>query len=131
MVRIRKLVLALVSLLTLALVGVPGAAQAEKRIALVIGNAGYQAGALNTPANDAGLIAQTLQAAGCATPSATSWRKRRGLGLTLSPSSTPAAMASSSRAKTISFRLTRGLPAIRTLQQKHSEFLTTPGPSRR
>src|SRR5260370_40749419 len=59
-----KLVLALVSLLTLARVGVPGAAQAEKRIALVIGNAGYQAGALNTPANDAGLIAQTLQAAG-------------------------------------------------------------------
>src|SRR6201985_4025298 len=33
-------------------------------IALVIGNAGYQAGALTTPANDAGLIAQTLQAAG-------------------------------------------------------------------
>src|SRR6266436_6532798 len=27
-------------------------------------NAGYQAGALNTPANDAGLIAQTLQASG-------------------------------------------------------------------
>src|ERR1700732_516885 len=40
------------------------AAHAEKRIALVIGNAGYQAGALNTPANDAGLIAQTLQASG-------------------------------------------------------------------
>src|SRR5260370_9777595 len=59
-----KLVLALVSLLTLALVGVPGAAEAEKRSALVIGNSGYQAGALNTPANDAGLIAQTLQAAG-------------------------------------------------------------------
>src|SRR5499426_2059826 len=39
-------------------------APAEKRIALVIGNAAYQAGALNTPANDAGLIAQTLQAAG-------------------------------------------------------------------
>ena len=37
---------------------------AEKRIALVIGNAGYQAGALTTTANDAGLIAQTLQAAG-------------------------------------------------------------------
>ena len=33
-------------------------------IALVVGNAGYQAGALTTPANDAGLIAQTLQAAG-------------------------------------------------------------------
>ena len=42
----------------------PDAARAEKRIALVIGNASYQAGALETPANDAGLIAQTLQAAG-------------------------------------------------------------------
>jgi hypothetical protein len=31
-----------------------GAAHAETRIALVIGNAGYQSGALNTPANDAG-----------------------------------------------------------------------------
>ncbi|MDQ0471724.1 caspase family protein [Labrys wisconsinensis] len=40
------------------------AAEAEKRIALVIGNAAYAAGALPTPANDAGLIAQTLQAAG-------------------------------------------------------------------
>ena len=30
----------------------------------MIGNAGYQAGALATPANDAGLIAQTLQATG-------------------------------------------------------------------
>src|SRR5580704_4928654 len=36
----------------------------EKRMALVIGNAAYQAGPLATPANDAGLIAQTLQAAG-------------------------------------------------------------------
>jgi uncharacterized caspase-like protein len=36
----------------------------EKRLALVIGNAGYQSGELATPANDAGLIAQTLQAAG-------------------------------------------------------------------
>src|SRR5215510_4255468 len=36
----------------------------EKRIALVIGNGGYQAGAVDTAANDAGLIAQTLQAAG-------------------------------------------------------------------
>src|SRR6516165_8066120 len=42
----------------------PPASGAEKRIALVIGNAGYQAGALKTAANDAGLIAQTLQAAG-------------------------------------------------------------------
>jgi Caspase domain len=64
MPRIRKLVANLVTLLSLAFVVAPGAAQAEKRIALVIGNAGYQAGALNTPANDAGLIAQTLQAAG-------------------------------------------------------------------
>jgi uncharacterized caspase-like protein len=64
MPRIRKLVAALVALLPLAFVVVPGTARAEKRIALVIGNAGYQAGALNTPANDAGLIAQTLQAAG-------------------------------------------------------------------
>ncbi|WP_095204128.1 caspase family protein [Mesorhizobium carmichaelinearum] len=39
-------------------------AQSEKRLAFVIGNAAYQSGALATPANDAGLIAQTLQAAG-------------------------------------------------------------------
>ncbi|WP_092716441.1 caspase family protein [Rhizobium multihospitium] len=36
----------------------------EKRIAFVVGNAAYTVGALPTPANDAGLIAQTLQAAG-------------------------------------------------------------------
>lgn len=36
----------------------------EKRIALVIGNGAYAKGALPTAANDAGLIAQTLQAAG-------------------------------------------------------------------
>jgi len=36
----------------------------EKRIALVVGNAAYKVGVLPTPANDAGLIAQTLQAAG-------------------------------------------------------------------
>src|SRR4249920_3506264 len=63
MARICNLVAAL-GFLAFALVGVPGAAHAEKRIALVIGNAEYQAGALATPANDAGLIAQTLQAAG-------------------------------------------------------------------
>jgi uncharacterized caspase-like protein len=40
------------------------AQQSEKRIALVIGNAAYQAQPLTTAANDAGLIAQTLQAAG-------------------------------------------------------------------
>ena len=36
----------------------------EKRIAFVIGNESYAAGALPTAANDAGLVAQTLQAAG-------------------------------------------------------------------
>jgi uncharacterized caspase-like protein len=40
------------------------AGASERRIALVIGNANYQTGALPTPANDAGLISQTLQAAG-------------------------------------------------------------------
>src|SRR5271166_3338730 len=34
------------------------------RIALVVGNATYRDQALATPANDAGLVAQTLQAAG-------------------------------------------------------------------
>jgi uncharacterized caspase-like protein len=54
-------------ILVLCALGLPGLASAqtpEKRIGLVIGNAGYQMGALATPANDAGLIAQTLQAAG-------------------------------------------------------------------
>jgi len=40
------------------------AQQSEKRIALVIGNAAYQEAPLKNTANDAGLIAQTLQAAG-------------------------------------------------------------------
>src|ERR1700732_726550 len=62
----RNTLLALFSFIALLLgVGVStDAAAAEKRIALVVGNANYQAGALPTPANDAGLIAQTLQAAG-------------------------------------------------------------------
>jgi uncharacterized caspase-like protein len=62
--QIRKLAAALLTLIPLALVLAPSPSRAETRIALVVGNAGYQAGALNTPANDAGLIAQTLQAAG-------------------------------------------------------------------
>ena len=37
---------------------------AETRFALVIGNAEYKAGTLPTPANDAGLVADALQAAG-------------------------------------------------------------------
>src|SRR5215467_2539088 len=62
MPRIPKLVL--FALIPLVLAFASGVARAETRIALVVGNAGYQAGALATPANDAGLIAQTLQAAG-------------------------------------------------------------------
>ena len=44
----------------------PAAAQApqEKRIALVVGDGNYEKTPLATAANDAGLIAQTLQAAG-------------------------------------------------------------------
>jgi len=41
-----------------------GAQQPEKRIALVVGNGAYAKSPLATAANDAGLIAQTLQAAG-------------------------------------------------------------------
>jgi uncharacterized caspase-like protein len=50
-----------------ALVGIPNSASAqqqEKRIALVVGNGAYAKSPLATAANDAGLIAQTLQAAG-------------------------------------------------------------------
>src|ERR1700737_2688856 len=58
-------VLALLSvLLFLGDLALASAQAAEKRIALVVGNANYTSGALPTPANDAGLIAQTLQAAG-------------------------------------------------------------------
>jgi len=39
-------------------------AAAEQRFALVIGNSQYKAGTLATPANDAGLVADALQAAG-------------------------------------------------------------------
>jgi uncharacterized caspase-like protein len=42
----------------------PSWAETEKRIAFVVGNAAYPAGELATSTNDAGLIAQTLQAAG-------------------------------------------------------------------
>lgn len=57
------LVLPIVALAT----GVPAPARAqqpEKRIALVVGNGAYAKSPLATTANDAGLIAQTLQAAG-------------------------------------------------------------------
>src|SRR5262249_5199007 len=63
MPRIRRLIALAFALIPLVLVFAVSAL-AEKRVALVVGNAGYQVGALATPANDAGLIAQTLQAAG-------------------------------------------------------------------
>ena len=44
--------------------GPPPGTKPEKRIAFVVGNESYAAGALPTAANDAGLVAQTLQAAG-------------------------------------------------------------------
>src|SRR5205085_1985313 len=57
-------------LLLMLLSALPGglssaqAQQQEKRIALVVGNGAYAKAPLATAANDAGLIAQTLQAAG-------------------------------------------------------------------
>jgi uncharacterized caspase-like protein len=54
-------------LLFCGLAGAPGSAaaqQQEKRIALVVGDGAYTKSPLATAANDAGLIAQTLQAAG-------------------------------------------------------------------
>jgi uncharacterized caspase-like protein len=62
--RLGRLMAALLAMMPIALALSASSAHAEKRIALVIGNAGYQTGALTTPANDAGLIAQTLEAAG-------------------------------------------------------------------
>jgi uncharacterized caspase-like protein len=62
-----KLRLACVTALSLLLALVstsPSRAETEKRIAFVVGNAAYQTAPLATAANDAGLIAQTLQAAG-------------------------------------------------------------------
>src|SRR6201996_1186486 len=52
-------------LTALAVCGGPASAQEqEKRIALVVGDGAYAKAPLATAANDAGLIAQTLQAAG-------------------------------------------------------------------
>src|SRR5262245_4018836 len=68
MVATRKLFLtSLCAMLAFALSGLVGPAlaqQQEKRIALVVGNGSYAKSPLATAANDAGLIAQTLQAAG-------------------------------------------------------------------
>jgi uncharacterized caspase-like protein len=62
--------LSILSMCLVAVFGLAGhlscaaAQQPEKRIALVVGNAAYAKSPLATAANDAGLIAQTLQAAG-------------------------------------------------------------------
>ena len=63
----RRTLAALVALLATALLSLAGSAQQaaqNPRIALVIGNATYRDAALATTANDAELVAQTLQAAG-------------------------------------------------------------------
>ena len=57
--------LVIISVLVASTIGVaPAVARAEQRVALVVGNAAYEAGALKTASNDAGLVAQTLEAAG-------------------------------------------------------------------
>ena len=60
----RRLFQIVFAITLVAFASATSAQQIEKRIALVIGNAAYQTDALPTSANDAGLIAQTLQAAG-------------------------------------------------------------------
>ncbi|MDE2379558.1 caspase domain-containing protein, partial [Bradyrhizobium sp.] len=59
-----SLLLPLLLLAATAMVDPAAAQQQEKRIALVVGNGAYAKSPLATAANDAGLIAQTLQAAG-------------------------------------------------------------------
>ncbi len=58
-----KLLFCLIALLAVAIGPRLGRAD-ELRFALVIGNSDYKAGPLATPANDAGLVADALQAAG-------------------------------------------------------------------
>ncbi len=61
---LRSLALAALTLLALVAGQGAGAFAAERRIALVVGEAAYSAKPIATAANDAGLVAQTLQAAG-------------------------------------------------------------------
>jgi uncharacterized caspase-like protein len=56
--------LALLAALTPYMIAQSAAQAPERRFAFVIGNTEYQAGRLPTAANDAGLVAQTLRAAG-------------------------------------------------------------------
>lgn len=60
----RSLILPILLVAATAICDPARAQQQEKRIALVIGNGAYAKSPLATTANDAGLIAQTLQAAG-------------------------------------------------------------------
>lgn len=65
MLSLRKVIGLLVVLIAFTVASATGVlAQQQKRLAFVIGNAAYPSDALVTSANDAGLIAQTLQAAG-------------------------------------------------------------------
>ncbi|AZO70913.1 MULTISPECIES: caspase domain-containing protein [unclassified Mesorhizobium] len=62
---LQKFIGLIVVLIVFAVASATGAlAQEQKRLAFVIGNGAYQSGELATAANDAGLIGQTLQAAG-------------------------------------------------------------------
>lgn len=62
---LRVFICLLLPILVLATATNPASAQQqERRIALVVGNGAYAKSPLPTTANDAGLIAQTLQAAG-------------------------------------------------------------------
>src|SRR5580700_8589232 len=64
MTQIVRFLIVATLLLTLASFSTLRAQQTETRIALVVGNSAYQNGGPATAANDAGLVAQTLQAAG-------------------------------------------------------------------
>jgi uncharacterized caspase-like protein len=64
MSQLPKVMLALLALFAVGSALPAGAAPSERRMALVIGNGAYRSGTLATVANDAGLIAQTLKAAG-------------------------------------------------------------------
>ena len=140
MPRIRKLIAMAFALIPLVLVFAASAAQAEKRVALVVGNAGYQVGALATPANDAGLVAQTLQAAGFDVVGARdldqdSLRRAFRDFLEKATAAGPDTVAfiyvratvCSSRAKTTSFRSTRRSPAMPTWRRKRYDCPTTSG----
>ena len=60
---LKKIACAL-ALVSAAVIGSAAGASAEPRLALVIGEGAYRTGELPTAANDAGLVAQTLQSAG-------------------------------------------------------------------